>query len=294
MQQMYFHGQEKEKLWTIIKEKTGYCFRSNCILSQAFRRSSYCAENGGKSNELFEFIGDHILSYYMVKLFTERCSSLNIEGDYTFRISENRLTALKQELLSNEAFAKIVDEWGVEEYLLVGRSDEKNQVKKQTKTKADLFEAIIGAIAVESNWDPVILETTVNRALNIDERINSIIENEYYSISFDMDNAVSKLKELAEKGICGMPHYDFSGPEQLGYDKNGNPIWSCSCCVINDVTAINRLVIASSKKDAKKAVAYLVLCEHFQAQNKYGINDFCILWYFKDGKLIPGRLTMKK
>ena len=41
-----------------------------------------------------------------------------------------------------------------------------------------------------------------------------------------------------------------------------------------------------SKKDAKKAVAYLLLCEHFQMQNQYGPNGFYPIWIYKDGKLI--------
>ena len=75
------------------------------------------------------------------------------------------------------------------------------------------------------------------------------------------------LKELSEKEQCSMPKYDFSGPEALGYDKDGNPIWHCSSSIVNDITGIIRGVFASSKKDAKIAVAYLLLCEHFQMQN---------------------------
>ncbi|MBE6655999.1 MAG: hypothetical protein E7609_03885 [Ruminococcaceae bacterium] len=49
-----------------------------------------------------------------------------------------------------------------------------------------------------------------------------------------------------------MPNYDFSGPEVLGYEKDGNPIWHCSSSIVNDITGIIRGVFASSKKDAKK------------------------------------------
>jgi ribonuclease-3 len=287
--QKYFNGQDKQKLKLLIQEKTGYCIRSSCALSQAFRRRSFCAEEEGKSNEMFEFIGDQVLSYYVVKIISDRCCALNIEGDYSFRIRENYFTSLKQDLVSNEVLASIIDEWGVSEYLIVGRSDEKNQVDQQTKVKADLFESIIGAIAIDSKWDPVVLETAVRKALNLDDRLQAIIQNDYNSMTVNIDNAVTVLKELAEKEQCSMPKYEFSGPEVFGYDKDGNPIWHCSSSITNDTTGIIRIVFASSKKDAKKAVAYLMLCEHFQIQNQYGPNAFYPTWIYKDGKLIPDR-----
>ena len=287
--QKYFNGQDKQQLRLLIQEKTGYCIRSSCALSQAFRRRSFCAEQEGKSNEMFEFLGDQVLSYYVVKIISDRCCALNIEGEYAFRIRENYFTSLKQELVNNELLASIIDEWGISEYLIVGRSDEKNRVDQQVKVKADLFEAIIGAIAVDSRWDSMVLETAVRKSLNLDARLQNIILNDYNSITINIENAVTVLKELAEKEQCSMPKYDFSGPEAFGYDNNGNPIWHCSSSIVNDITGIIKGVYASSKKDAKKAVAYLLLCEHFQMQNQYGPNDFCSTWIYKDGKLVPER-----
>ena len=287
--QKYFNGQDKQKLKLLIQEKTGYCIRSSCALSQAFRRRSFCAEEEGKSNEMFEFIGDQVLSYYVVKIISDRCCALNIEGDYSFRIRENYFTSLKQDLVSNEVLASIIDEWGVSEYLIVGRSDEKNQVDQQTKVKADLFESIIGAIAIDSKWNPVVLETAVRKSLNLDDRLQAIIQSDYNSMTINIDNAVTVLKELAEKEQCSMPMYEFSGPEVFRHDKDGNPIWYCSSSIINDITGIMRGVYASSKKDAKKAVAYLMLCEHFQMQNQCVPNAFYPTWIYKDGKLIPDR-----
>lgn len=290
----YFCGQELTKLKKLIKEKTGYYIKNNSVLIQAFRRSSYAAENGGKSNEIFEFIGDQVLSNYVVKIIAKRCGSYNMVGDYTFRIRENRFTTIKQDFISNENFARIIDEWGIIDCLLVGKSDEKNEVHKQTKIKADLFESIIGAIAVESNWDNEILEMAVNKALSIDEKIDELIKNDYGYTLFNLDNAVSKLKECAEKQIFDVSKYEFTGPEYLGYDKDGNPIWACNCSIINDITSITRSVLASSKKDAKKAVAYLLLCEQYQVQNRYGVNDSFWWWKYKDGQLIPDRTKKKE
>ena len=286
-QQAFFNSQDKLKLSKLIEEKTGYFIRSNYILSQAFRRRSFCVEQCGKSNEMFEFIGDQVLSYYVVKFITQRCSALNIEGDYSFGINECRFTSAKQELVCNEALSEIIDEWGIVEYLIVGTSDIKNRVDQQPKVKADLFESIIGAIAIDSEWNSDVLEAVVIKALNLEKQIDFIIQENPFSEAINIDNAISKLKELSEKERCSPPKYDFVGPDSLGHDKDGNPVWSCGCSVVNDKMQIHRSVWARSKNAAKKAAAYLVLCEHFQMPNRYGINSILTMWTYKNGELMP-------
>ena len=281
---------ERAKLKNIICQKTGYYIRKNCLLIQTFTRRSFSVEQGGENNEILEFIGDQVLSYYVVKIISERYGALNSDCEYTFRVRENRFSALKQEFVRNETLAKIIDEWGIAEFLIVGKSDFANEVDKQVKVKADLFEAILGAIAVESEWDSLVLEKAVSQMLSIDEKIKTIIETDYRYIRFDMENAVNTLKELAEHGECSIPKYEYGIPEALGYDKDGNPIWACKCAIINDKTGIIRQVWASSKKAAKKAAAYLVLCEHFEVQNQYGINGTYLCWKYKNGQLMPYHL----
>lgn len=279
-----FPREERNKLRQIIYEKTGYYFRLNSrVLIQAFTRSSYTAMCGGENNEVLEFIGDQVMSYYLTKQIAARCGALNHALEFSFRIRENRFTAIKQELVCNENLEQIVDQWGIAEYLVVGRAE----VALQPKAKADLFEAILGAIALESDWDPEVLEKAVVKMLDLDKRLTEMIASDFRPLMFDLDTAVTVLKELAEQGGCSMPTYDYWGPDALGYDKDGNPKWSVSCAVITSKTGINRAVWASSKKDAKKAAAYLVLCDHFEVQNQYGPNRICPIWLYRNGKLVP-------
>ena len=85
---MSLNEKEKIDLRRIIYSETGYTFNSSSILNQVFRRSSFAAENGQSSNEIFEFIGDQVLSFYVVKIVAEKCGSLSLTDDYTFRIRE--------------------------------------------------------------------------------------------------------------------------------------------------------------------------------------------------------------
>lgn len=286
---MSLSSQEITEVRRIIEENTGYIFKSRIILNQVFRRSSLASETGQQSNEIFEFIGDHLLSYYVVKIIANKFGGWSLTGDFTFKIRENRFTIIKQELVNNETLAKIIDQWGIAKYLLLSRSDIKNDVIKETKVKADLFEAILGAIACETNWNSEILEHAVFNSLGLAEKIESMIENDPKVHDIDIDNAITVLKELAESGQCTMPEYEFRGPDILGYDKDGNPKWECSCKVINDKIGLYKTVSANSKKTAKRAAAYLILCEHLNMQNKFGPNDWFRFWIYKDGKLYPDR-----
>ncbi len=252
MRRKYYRTKEIGKLKCVIKEKTGYFIRQNYLMNQAFTRSSFSAEQGGENNEILEFIGDQVLNYYVVKIIAKQYGALNYEGGYSFRVRQNRFTMLKQIFVNNESLAKIIDEWGLAEYLIVGKSDYLNEVDKEMKVKADLFEAILGAIVVSSDWNSDILEKAVKNMLPIEERLNSISEAEVRPYQFNIDNAVTVLKEVAESGGCSIPVYDCIGPDCIGYDKHGNPQWSCTCTVINERTGITRQVWASSKKRQKK------------------------------------------
>ncbi len=282
---------ERQEVKRIIKEKTNYFIKSNAFLEQIFRRSSFAAETGQNSNEIFEFIGDQVLGYYVVKAVAKRCGAISLaNSDYSFRIKENKFTQIKQFLVKNETLAKIIDEWGIAKYLLWGKSDTNNNALESTKAKADLLEAIFGAIAVESGWDSQILENAVAKSIHIDAAIDALIELESKMINVDIDNAITVLKEQAENGQCTMPEYVFDGPDKIGFDKDGNPKWRCRCCIINSTTGITKSVHANSKKDAKKAAAYLVLCDHLGLQNIYGENKRLIEWIYKDEKLLNSQL----
>lgn len=287
MERTQLSNYERLEVRRIINEKTGYVIKSTLILNQVFRRSSLAAETGQNSNEIFEFIGDQVLSFYIVKIVSAKCGSLSLTNDYSFRIQENRFTQVKQALVNNEALAKITDQWDIAKYLLLGKSDIKNDVTKETKVKADLLEAVIGAIAIECNWDPQILETAVIRTLDLESKISTMIDNDTKARNFDIENAVNTLKELAESRQCTMPQYQFAGPDSIGYDTDGNAKWCCVCHIVNDRTGLSTYVEAASKKDAKKAAAYTLLCEHFGVQNQHGPNSPYGSWSYKDGKLLP-------
>lgn len=167
--------QDQEKLKKIIQERTGYLIRSDKLLEQIFTRSTYSAQKGGENNEVLEFIGDQVLSYFLVKKLSRYCGDWSEDGEYIFRLREHHLTTIKQKFVCNETLCEIVDSWGVAKYVIAGPKDWPNGLNDQPKARADLFEAILGAIALESGWDDVILERAVNKMLSLDKRLAAIM-----------------------------------------------------------------------------------------------------------------------
>ncbi len=166
-----------ETMRKIIEQNSGYYIKNKALLIQAFTRCSFSSENGGEDNEVLEFIGDQIMGYYIAKIAAERCGVINEDNEYDFTVDEGKFTALKQELVNNEALAKMVDEWGIIDYLIVGRGDFVNEIDKRTKVRGDLFEAILGAIAVDSKWDPKVLEQAVTKMCSLEDEMDDLAKN---------------------------------------------------------------------------------------------------------------------
>ena len=177
---------------TFIQDQIGYKFRNLDLLWQAFTRRSYSEENGGENNEVLEFIGDKVLDLFVVKLLILQNS--NAEGlykkhdpklrntwsyeaekksfpeenvlvsDYT----EAELTEIKKLLVQKKTLANRIDELGIGEYLLMGSGDIQQNIGQENSVKEDLFEAILGAIAIDCNWDMEKLQNAVEIMLSPD------------------------------------------------------------------------------------------------------------------------------
>ena len=268
-------------------ERTG-CQLKDYLIEQAFTRSSYARRYGGGSNENLEYIGDTILGYHIVRQLYDHYGTVHSDEEeciYTFRAHEKDFTALKGRIVSNRTLAAIIDDWDVCRYLIVGQSDIDNEVDKQVKIKADLLEAIIGAYAVQTKWDPGVMERIISAILPVEQFIVEYEKTQYRPPQFDPDNAVNTLKELAEHEKCSFPVYKISGPEMLGHDRSGRPKWSCSCMVREK--GISKEVFANSKKEAKKYASYLVLCDLYELPNQYGPCKKLPVWYWDNGELTP-------
>ncbi len=256
-----------------IEETIRYHFSNKGLFIQAFTRSSYAVEQGVPSNEVLEFIGDKIIDIAVVKAMAGKFGLMmpgsNEDGYQYFTISTNQtekdFTEIKKKLVCNEYLASVIELLKLDDYLLMGRSDIEGKVNKEIKVKADLLEAIIGAIAIDSNWDRETLNNVCDYMLSIDANLDLFKLPESTDVSFDLENAVSVLKELSEHGRCSTPVYLFG--DEAVRNEDGSLVWSCGCFVKSHNIFVT--VYAPSKKIGKMNCAYSALCQLFKIKNKY-------------------------
>ncbi|MBD5486279.1 MAG: ribonuclease III family protein [Lachnospiraceae bacterium] len=261
---------EKED-FIFIQDQIGYNFQNTDLLQQAFIRRSYSKEYGGEDNEVLEFIGDKVLDLIVVKLLTEKYGCFI--GDYEdfnpneefdeFVCSKNEaeLTELKKKLVQKKTLAERIDVLNLSDYLIMGNSDIQNNINEEISVKEDLFEAIIGAVALDSDWDMEELQDVVQIMLDPDS---------YFKEDMDV-NYVELIQEWTLKRYGMLPRYHFekaypaallTNLATISTPYNGNPELKHTCLLkLGKLDKIFRS-FGTSKNEARKAVcalAYQVL-----------------------------------
>lgn len=266
-----------------VQKKIGYWFDNEDLLLQAFTRSSYSSQHGGENNEVLEFLGDRVLDFYVVKVISDRFGFVKSQSDYydeendldeyciVAHKNEADFTELKKQIVSNETLAKTIDKLGLFKYMYLGDTDLENPKFKDNliKVKADLFEAILGAVAIDSDWNQDELQNVVEFMLQIDDFLVDVDTEEPRPSKFQLENAVTTLKELAEKGRCSIPEY-YQAEEQV-LMNDGTLMWECACYIRS--WAMKHTAYATSKKEAKRYAAYLVLCDYFGLPDEFSEED---------------------
>ena len=218
-----------QKIINDIQDIIGYTFKNQELLEQAFTRRSYSMENGGEHNEVLEFIGDKALDVAIVKILSEEFGYFNkseqrrsnyyyspkvYDGTFSSDKDEGELTEIKKRIVKKTTLSDAIDNLGLQHYLIMGRGDRKKHVERSNSTKEDLFEAIIGAIALDSRWDINMIQETVENMIEIDGIIGS-----------DEDSYIEEIQNWSLKHYGVLP--DYSACNYLPSEMNiGIPDWA--------------------------------------------------------------------
>ena len=202
-----------------IQETIGYHFKNKRLLEQAFVRSSYANENPGyEDNEKLEFYGDAALDYYVTRRMYLEFSKISEDKQFKSLKSEHELTELKSYNVDSESLAHCISITGFQNYLLMGESDIKNNAQKSSAVMADLFEAILGAVVVDSEWNY--------------KKISIVCKSMLKLLNFEI-NYIKWLKHwCAEKGFnepIMRPKIDFmkiQWNQQMNLYNFGNPFYT--------------------------------------------------------------------
>ena len=137
-----------------IQNSIGYEFKNHRFLEQAFVRKSYSQEHSECiSNEVLEFYGDRALDLYITKAMCDRFSTTTDDGQFSSDKNEDELTKIKAFNVNTEILSYCIRMFGFQKYLCLNESDKQNEVYNSHHVQEDLFEAIIGAVAIDSKWN---------------------------------------------------------------------------------------------------------------------------------------------
>lgn len=182
----------EDKELQFIQDQIGYNFKNPDLLQQAFVRRSYAKENGGEDNEVLEFIGDKALDIVIVKIlidtfgyYASDCEDFDSKNDFNefcCEHSEGKMTQLKSKLVGKKMLASRIDWLKLADYLIMGKGDQKNKVDESESVKEDLFEAIIGAVTLDSKWDWKEIQSTVEYMLEPESCLSANADENYVAL----------------------------------------------------------------------------------------------------------------
>ena len=179
-----------------LQEKLGYKFKNLTHLKIALTHKS--AKNG-HNNERLEFLGDAVMDL--------------IVGEYLFKkfsSDEGDLSKLRAALVNESSFSKFAKFLGIGENLNMSLSEERNGGREKPSLLSDAFEAIMGAVYLESG-----LQNTARIA-------TTILEILYPRISFNelVRDYKTALQELTQAKFGVTPEYILLGSSGPDHKKS--------------------------------------------------------------------------
>lgn len=126
-----------------LEAKLGYNFKDPSLLAHALVHRSWIAGKDRpywENNERLEFLGDSILNMLVTEYLYKSCPQLP-EGD---------LSKQKSAIVSGQALAKTAQEWNLGEYMRIGKGEVKAGGRSKESLLADAFEAVVGAVYLDS------------------------------------------------------------------------------------------------------------------------------------------------
>lgn len=123
----------------------GYSFRDANLLRLALTHPSVAHEQGAvvQHNQRLEFLGDAVLQLALTRLLYERFPGFG----------EGPLTKARAQLVNRRALAEHGRRLCLGDYLVLSRGEELNRGRERPSTLADAFEALLGAIFLDSGFD---------------------------------------------------------------------------------------------------------------------------------------------
>ncbi|MCI6987974.1 MAG: ribonuclease III [Campylobacter sp.] len=208
-----------------FEEKIGYKFKDKNLLKRALTHKSL---KHILNNERLEFLGDAVMDLIVGEYLFNKFKGTN-EGD---------LSKLRAALVNEKSFSKLAKSINLGENIFLSSAEENNNGRKKDSITSDAFEAIMGAIYLESG-----LETCKEIAMKL-------LTKEFPQISLDelVKDYKTALQELTQSLFGQTPTYTLLSSKGPDHQKE------FEMAVVIDGKEFTS-GIGKSKKDAEQKAA---------------------------------------
>ena len=219
-----------------LEERIGYQFQNPQLLTEALTHSSVAHEKQRPQfdNQRLEFLGDAVLQL----VITEHLFARYREA------GEGRLTTRRSRLVSRESLKVRAASLDLGRHLLMGRGEEASGGRRRDSTLGDAFEALLGAIYLDSDLQTV-------RRFILEEMKDDLeqLEDEPLEV-----NPKGQLQELLQAISPRSPSYELTSQHGREHERvfQVRVVWE------NQVLGAGS---GRSKKQAESAAALAALKE---------------------------------
>ena len=204
-----------------LQDILGYSFKNINLLKIALTHTSYAHEAGNriKHNERMEFLGDTILNLAI----TDRIYNHKPE------ISEGNMSKIRATIICEECLFEAAIRLKYDEFIMLGKGEEKLGGSKKPSILSDAFEAVIAAIYLDSNFETA--KDFIIRVLGekTDEAIGHVGQKDYKTrlqeVLQSKSNEKISYKVIHENGPDHMKEYEvevYLGNKVLGLGKGSS------------------------------------------------------------------------
>ncbi len=185
---------------TTREEKLGFSFADKDILRSALTHRSYLNEHPDfplDHNERLEFLGDAVLELVVT--------------DFLYKnrdLAEGDMTNLRASIVRGQMLARVSEELGFDEYLLLSHGEKKDTGKARQYILANAMEAVIGALYLDQGYEAA--QVFIQKNI-----ISKLEEVEAQGLHID---SKSKFQEIAQEQFRVTPVYkvlDESGMDHV-------------------------------------------------------------------------------
>lgn len=221
-----------------LEGKIGYNFKDRKLLETALTHSSFANERHGEYEcyERLEFLGDSVLGFVTAQFLYL----------HEPRLPEGRMTRLRAELVCESSLHKTALELGLGAYMKLGRGEERTGGRERASILADMVEAIIAAIYLDSDMDEA-------RRFIMDKVLRNAELGEQHRTA----DYKTQLQELVQKKSGQHISYEMTG--QSGPDHKKTFTFH---------VLINGEIVGEGSGKSKKEAEQMAACRALEAMHK--------------------------